>query len=412
MDAEYNSVASNIVNTAQDGFMFEDGDALSALFVFDNQAINTIGRELSDVDNFETYTVCIGDPTFAQFTGTYLEYVRDSSWLDAEEQHKQLCRVAELFTALLSASQGPWLIPVMRPLTLALCQSAQRTFESTHDPAAFAQAASVLLRLLIDLLADNGGPLEQSKRVGCLFVAGLLLRISLRTSAAPGAYASKALEVKNLWGSSVFSQRDRVSYSYWLGRYYLVCYYVDSARSQLEYAFNGCPAWHMRNKRAVLRYLFVANMIRGQLAHPALLEKYQMEPVYAELAWHFRKGNLAMFQQVLIANMEFFRSQGNFLILMERTEILIYRNVLMRSSALNSRSELGRAMPYRDVLAAFQLSSQNYSMDYAEMESILASLVAQKFVLGFLFHHQKLVNLAKKSPFPPISSVGVAINSQ
>ncbi|KAJ2888200.1 hypothetical protein GGI21_006758, partial [Coemansia aciculifera] len=245
-----------------------------------------------------------------------------------------------------------------------------------------------------------------SKKLGSLFVAALLLRISLRTSAAPGAYASKALEVKRMWDLPVFSRRDRTSYSYWLGRYYLVCYYVDSARSQLEYAFNSCPAWHFHNKRAILRHLLVANMIRGRLPSLQLLEKHEMEPVYAHLAYHFRKGNLAGFQHVLAENLEFFRSQGNYLILLERTEILIYRNALLRLCRIQAYLERGQTVPYKDILVAFRLSSQNLDMDVLEMESILLSLISQKFVLGYLFHHQQLVNLAKKQPFPPIMSVG------
>ncbi|KAJ2412406.1 hypothetical protein GGI10_003701 [Coemansia sp. RSA 2530] len=244
--------------------------------------------------------------------------------------------------------------------------------------------------------------MESSKKLGSLFVAALLLRISLRTSAAPGAYASKALEVKRMWDLPVFSRRDRTSYSYWLGRYYLVCYYVESARVQLEYAFGSCPEWHYHNKRAILRYLLVANMIRGRLPTQQLLEKYEMEPVFAHLAYHFRKGNLAGFQRVLADNMEFFRSQGNYLILLERTELLIYRNVILRLSRIQESEGRGRTISYRDVLVAFRLSSQNLEMDVLEMESILSSLISQKFVLGFLFHHQQLVNLSKKQPFPPI----------
>ncbi|KAJ1842708.1 hypothetical protein LPJ57_009948 [Coemansia sp. RSA 486] len=407
MDAGYNSVANAIVNSAQEGFMFNDGQALARLFVFDEQTVGILGTKLAGIDDFGAYTVLITDPIFEQFTTKYLGYVRDSQLSRPEESHSNLCRVAELFTALMTASQGNWLIPVLRPLALALCRSAQATHQATRDPAAFAQTASVLLRILIDLLSDSSTPLAQSKKQGSLFVAGLLLRISLRTNAAPGAYASKALEVKTLSSSPAFSARDRVSYSYWLGRYYLVCYYVDLARTHLQYAFDSCPEWHYHNKRAILRHLIAANMIRGRLPAQDLLVRYDMEPVYSHLCLHFRKGNLVGFQQTLIDNMEFFRSQGNYLILLERTEILIYRNALWRASCILANSERGKTMSYRDILATFRVSSQNYDMDYYEMESILASLISQKFVLGYMFHHQKLLNLSKKSPFPPISSVGL-----
>ncbi|KAJ2505316.1 hypothetical protein IWW47_002098 [Coemansia sp. RSA 2052] len=405
MNVDYNGVASAFTNSAQESFMFSNGEVLAKLFVFSDDTIEIISSKLQDVSSFDPYTIVMTNATFAQFTETYLQYARDSPALAEDERHKLLCRVAELYIAVQAGSQGSWLAPVMRPVALALCRSAQRAYAAIGDSGAYTQTASLLLRLLIDLLSDSS-PMETSKKLGSLFVAALLLRISLRTSAAPGAYASKALEVKRMWNLPVFSRRDRTSYSYWLGRYYLVCYYVDSAQSQLEYAFNSCPEWHFHNKRAILRHLLVANMIRGRLPSLQLLEKYEMEPVYAHLAHHFRKGNLAGFQHVLAENLEFFRSQGNYLILLERTEILIYRNALLRLSRIR-----GLTISYSDILVAFRLSSQNLDMDVLEMESILSSLISQKMVLGFLFHHQQLANLSKKQPFPPIMSVGRAPNA-
>ncbi|KAJ2710975.1 hypothetical protein H4R19_003478 [Coemansia spiralis] len=408
MDEDVNPVASAFVNSAQEAFMFENGEALAKLFVFGEQTMAVLGSRLATVDDFEPYVVVVSDAIFGQFTATYLGYARDlRAAASAEDGHKQLCRMTELLVALLNLSQGPWLLAVLRPVVLALCASAQTVGAQTGDTTVFTQAASLLLRILIDLLSDSSGALESSKRAGALFVAGLLLRMSLRTSAAPGAYASKALEVRSLWGAG-FSRRDRTSYSYWLGRYYLVCYYVDLAREQLEYAFNTCPMWHFGNKRAILRHLIVANMIRGRLPTLRLLAKYDLEPVYAELARCFRRGNVAGFERALVGSMELFRSQGNFLLLLERTKLLMFRNVLQRLCRIHGASERGKIVAYRDILAAFQVATQNPAMDTLEMESILTSLVSQKLVLGYLFHHQRLLNLSRKVAFPAIAHVGVA----
>ncbi|KAJ2607946.1 hypothetical protein H4S08_004636 [Coemansia sp. RSA 1365] len=405
MDEDVNTVASAFVNSAQEAFMFENGEALGKLFVFNERTVEILGSKLSTVEDFDQYVIIVADPIFAQFTATYLRYVRDKASQRPEDSHKILCKTTELFIAVLNSVQGPWLLPVVRSIALTQCVSAQTVHSLTGDAIAFTQSASLLLRLLIDLLSDNC-PIESSKKLGALFVAGLLLRISLRTNAAPGAYASKALEVKSLWDTPAFSRRDRTSYSFWLGRYYLVCYYVDLARDQLEYAFNNCPGWHYHNKRVIMRHLFVANMIRGRLPSPRLLEKYDMEPVYSELVYHFRKGNLAGFQQALADNMDLFRSQGNFLILLERTKLLIYRNVLQRLRQIIGKTERSKVISYRDILAAFRVASQDPEMDVFEMESILSSLISQKLVHGFMFHHQKLLNLSLKAPFPPIMNAG------
>ncbi|KAJ1782943.1 hypothetical protein LPJ59_006695 [Coemansia sp. RSA 2399] len=408
MDVEYSSVVSAFVTSAQEGAMFENGGALAKLFVFSEKTISILSSKLQDVQDFGQYTIIMDNVLFAQFTAAYLEYVRDQPSISREEGHRLLCRAMELFTAVMSGTKDSWLVPAIRPIAIALCSSARSAYRETSDPVVYAQSASLLLRLLIDLLGDTSNALASSKKLGSPLVAGLLLQISLCTTAAPGAYANKALEVRAFWKAPVFSQRDRIGYSYWLGRYHLVCYSVDRARVYLEYAFNSCPAWHYHNKRAILRHLIVANMIRGRLPNRRLIEKYQLEPVYLHLAYNFSKGNLAGFQYALTANIDFFRSQGNYLLLLERTEILIYRNVLARLSRLNSGVASSSAVSYNDILAAFRLASDNPGMDIFEMESILTSLLAQRFVRGYLFHHQRMLNLARMQPFPFIYSGGTS----
>ncbi|KAJ2163044.1 hypothetical protein GGF46_000230 [Coemansia sp. RSA 552] len=407
-------VVQAFVDSAAAGFASRNGAQLAKLFVFSDRTIEAFGSRISMAgdDEIESYTSTVSDPMHSQTILVYLQYVRDKPILDPETAHRRLCQIAELFKAILASSRGAWLIPTVRLVALALCTSALQMHSQRYDAdLAFTQAAAQLLQLLITMLADNSTPLEASKKVGAMYVAAQLLRISLRTNAAPGAYAAKALEVKRLWDNNpeAFSPHDRVSYSYWLGRYWLVCYSIDQARPQLEYAFNGCPQWHYHNKRVVLRHLFVANMIRGRLPSPYLLEKYEMEPVYGQLVHCFGKGDLAGFRTALVENMELFRSQGNFLILLERTTLLIYRNVLqrMRKYILAPGGGNSKTLSYSDILTAFRVSSQDVDMDILEMESILTSLLSQKMVLGYLFHHQRVLNLSKKNAFPPLSQIGL-----
>ncbi|KAJ2453725.1 hypothetical protein EV183_002024 [Coemansia sp. RSA 2336] len=389
-----NATLAAFVKSVDDAFTYKDGLALSKLIVFDDHALSVFQSRIHISDDLDSYVSCISSPIQLQIALTYLNYVRYKQPAACNETHMQLCRLAELFTSLLASAQGPWLIPAIRSMAVALCLSAQQVAKQTDDASVFTQSATRLLQLLIVILSDSTTPIASSKRVGALVVAGLLLRISLRTSAAPGAYAGKALEAKALVSLPGFPQRDRITYSYWLGRYYLVCYYIDAARKQLEYAFSKCPYWHYHNKRAILRHLVAANMLRGQLPSKDLLEKYDMEPVYYDLVACFKQGNLHLFQQHLVDNMEFFRSQGNFLLLLERTKLLIYRNALRKVALLNADAERANVLQYRDVLAAFRLASRNFEMDVLEMESILASLISQKMVLGYLFHHHQVVNLS------------------
>ncbi|KAI8325080.1 hypothetical protein GQ54DRAFT_295717 [Martensiomyces pterosporus] len=406
MDDGISNVVSMFVQAAQEGYMFEDGDSLSGLFVFTSEVASHLSSQISDVDDFEPYTIVITDDSFGRFTAAYLSFVRYGPAADTDEQCRLMCRVADAFIPVFSRPGVYWLVPVMRAVAFGLFQAAQTQDKLTKDTAAHVQAASRLQSLLNNVLSDRDA-LPNSKHLGALFVAGLLIRVSMYIGAMPPAHAAVGNVAKAKLSLSFFTNRDVMAYRYWVGRYFLVCYRVEAARKELDYAFNACPAFHRHNKRAILRHLIVANMIRGRLPAQGLLEKYEMEPVYAELVRHFRIGNIAGFQAALVANMEFFRSQGNFLILLERTEILMYRNVLKQLARILANGERSKILTYSNMLAVFQVASQNFSMDVFEMESILASLISQKYVHGYLFHHQQVLNLSAKLPFPPIESVAL-----
>ncbi|KAJ1962143.1 hypothetical protein GGI12_002826 [Dipsacomyces acuminosporus] len=406
MDDYVNNVVSMFVQSAQEGFMFEDGDSLSQLFVFADEVTGHLCSQISDVDDFEQYTIIMSDDLFARFTASYLTYVRCLPSADTEDRCRLIYKVADSFIAVFSRPGVYWLVPVMRSLAFALFKTAQEQDRLSEDTAAHVQAASRLQSLLNNVLSDRD-PLPDSKHLGALFIAGLLIRVSLFIGTMPPAHAAVSNVSKAKLKMSFFSNRDQMTYRYWVGRYYLVCYRFEAARADLDYAFNACPSSHHHNKRAILRHLVVASMVRGRLPSERLLEKYDMEPVYYEIVRNFRAGNIAGFQAALIENMDFFRSQGNFLILLERTEILMYRNALKRLARILSADGKVKIMTYSHMLTAFQVASQNFDMDVSEMESILASLIAQKYVHGYLFHHQQAINLSVKLPFPRIDTVSL-----
>ncbi|ORX70823.1 hypothetical protein DL89DRAFT_266943 [Linderina pennispora] len=261
---------------------------------------------------------------------------------------------------------------------------------------------------LLRVVLSDRDTLPDSKHGGALFVAALLVRVSLKIGVMPPAHGAIGNVAEAGLDFRWFSLRDQMTYRYWAGRYYLVCYRFEAARRELEYAFNACPAYHVHNKHAILRHLVVANMVRGRLPTQYLLSKYNVEPVFGILVHHFRQGNIAAFQTALIDNMEFFRSQGTFLILYERTEVLMYRNVLKKlRNMLAQEQQAHKVIPYRQILTAFRVASRNPDMDVFEMESIVASLISQRYIQGYLFHHQQVLNLGSKTPFPHIKDVGL-----
>ena len=150
------------------------------------------------------------------------------------------------------------------------------------------------------------------------------------------------------------------------------------------------------NKRQIMIFLVPVKMLLGQMPSEKILQKYDLLQ-FAGVVKSVKQGNLLKLNQELEANEKFFISNGIFLIL-EKLKIITYRNLFKKVALLVKTHQI----PIDAFLIALKMM-QVEDIDGDETQCIVANLIYEGKIKGYISHqHQKLV-VSKQTPFPPLS---------
>merc|ERR1719509_692823 len=213
---------------------------------------------------------------------------------------------------------------------------------------------------------------ESTKRWGMLNLVNQLFKIYFKVNKLHLCKPLiRAVEQSSL--NDRFSKSQMVTYRYYVGRKHMFDNNFKDAEEYLTYAFQKCDASVTNNKRLILIYLIPVKMLLGHMPKKALLQKFDLMQ-FNSVAEAVKAGNLLKLNEALDANEKFFIKCGIFLIL-EKLKKITYRNLFMK---------------VEDV-------------DQDETACIIASLIFEGKIKGYISHqHQKLVT-SKQNAFPPIA---------
>lgn len=152
----------------------------------------------------------------------------------------------------------------------------------------------------------------------------------------------------------VVARTDVCESYYWRGRLGVVLLDMRNAKWWLDKAWAMCPpdAWQQRRcvppprwrrtrascgktawvkltPRAILIRLVPVNLLLGYIPNPALLQEYDLP--YAPLVHAFRTGNVAQWRRLVHEHRAWLRARSLWLILFERGEILVWRNLFRKA---------------------------------------------------------------------------------
>lgn len=82
--------------------------------------------------------------------------------------------------------------------------------------------------------------------------------------------------------------------------------------------------------RSIIIRLIAVNLLLGRLPCPKTLETYDL-PQFRPLIDSFRTGNIPLWRRVLEEHREWFRRRSIWLVLYERGEILLWRNLFRQA---------------------------------------------------------------------------------
>lgn len=323
---------------------------------------------------------------------------------DFEEAYKCQEIVVSSFAKILgSCKDENWPLPVMNVVCLdlrkfALKADRQKAASGKGKPNQTLEKASEgIMACFRVCAADARASEEVTKRWGMLNLVNQLFKIYLKVNklhlCKPLIRAIESSAFKDR-----FSKSQLVTYRYYVGRKYMFDNNFKEAEEYLRYAFEHCDMRKKGNKRLILIYLVPVKMLLGQMPKESLLTKYNL-PQFTKIVQAVKVGNLKKLNSELDAHEKIFIQWGIFLIL-EKLKIITYRNLFKTVSLILKTHQI----PIDSFTAALRYLGIE-DIDNDETACIIANLIYEGKIKGYISHqHQKLV-VSKQNPFPPLLAV-------
>ncbi len=293
------------------------------------------------------------------------------------------------------------------------------------------RAANILRQSFVICLNDrsqvkDGKP--EGRKKGIYIIANLCLKILFQCRKTRNA--TQIFEnIYNLSPPlSAYPKRERVTYLYYLGRFFFQNSHFYRAQQVLQQAYDESPARPecVRQRRHILVYLIASNIILGRFPSQALLARPEAQGLadrFLPICFAISKGDLASFRQHLgfeSAHVDWFLHFRILLQLRNRCEVLVWRSLIRKTWILNGtrpdpkiskaaptvsihdlvtvfsyleRRGASRLIDYTDPdFAGITYDEQDATVDGAHfydttsIESILSSLIDQGLLGGFFSH--------------------------
>jgi hypothetical protein len=327
------------------------------------------------------------------------------NWVDAYS-HLTEC-VTEYIGVL--QSDTSWSLPLLHALCADLRTIAEQADDQlVHEKFKAEKVEDVARTLLKAFQVTNGDRSNEgaaSKRTGTLEVINQLFRVYFKLNAL--RLCTNLTRTVNAPGfvdfEASFPVAHRVTYKYFVGRLHLYEDRYAEAVESLTYAVERIPAEFEINKRLVLLYLIPARILRGSLPSNALLARYHMM-WFVDIASALRSGNLSLFDDAVTKNEQFFIRKGLYLAV-EKMRSLVYRSLCKK--LYRARVAMDKPDPHKVNLREYQMSLRlcNANVSEDEVECILANLIYNGLIKGYLSHKVGFLVLSTKTPFPQLSAV-------
>ncbi|XP_074597207.1 PCI domain-containing protein 2 [Brevipalpus obovatus] len=330
-----------------------------------------------------------------------------NDFINAYQEHANC--VGLLTKAIVSMKEENWMIPVVCTMArdlrlLALAADKQNAFknaaklqEGLYLPHEYLEKAAEPLMSIFrvcgnDIRTSN----DRTKRVAMMNLVNQLFKIYFRVNKLHLCKPLiRALENANI--NECFSLAQQVTYNHYLGMKSMFDSDYKAADKLLTFAFEKCHPQSLKNKRLTLIFLIPVKMLLGTMPTIELLQKYDLM-AFKPIVKAVKEGNLNDLDVALETHSDFFWKYGIYLIL-EKLKIIAYRNVFKKVCLIMKTHQVP-VESFRVILNFLQ----NSNVSLEEVNCILANLIYEGKIKGYIsLQHQKLV-ISKTNPFPPLAT--------
>lgn len=188
-----------------------------------------------------------------------------------------------------------------------------------------------------------------------------------------------------------------ICFRYFIGRKAMYDSNYKTADEYLTYAFENCHRSSRKNKRLILIYLVPVKMLLGYIPSRKVLEKYDVIQFW-DLVQAVCQGNLKLFDELMEMHETFFIKCGIYLIV-DKLKIIAYRNLFRKVYLILNTHQI----PVEDLQIALVSLGQDVDLD--ETQCLVANLIYEGKIKGYISHQHRKVVVSKQNPFPNLTSL-------
>ncbi|OTB05467.1 hypothetical protein M426DRAFT_56798 [Hypoxylon sp. CI-4A] len=304
-------------------------------------------------------------PGFISFMKDYLEYWRDVDFEDLLGAHQLL---TALTNSCATALNNPTYGTIMLQTSISLCGSLatlSMTLNKRPDLTSRLAAlhrgdeerktvieitAEIMQKFFTTCLTDRSSPRFAKpitgKKVGIYIFANKTLKLLTMNSKS---YLATQL-LTNLMAKSpplsYYPAAQRVTFLYFLGRYFFNHGTYWRAAQCLQGAYSQTPPHFQKHRRIILTFLIAANFHLGRMPSQALLQRPEaqsMAECYSLFWAAIRKGNYILYQRTFRKYEEWLRNKGFpfYVYFQWRIRPLLWRSLARRTFLLTYKPSTG-----------------------------------------------------------------------
>lgn len=337
-------------------------------------------------------------PDVVKYCFTTAGAIRMNDWVDAFEH---MNNALSAFINILS-NESDWCLPLFHQLcddVRIIAQEADDQLRSDHrKPCKLESAERVLKRGFTVVNNDRREVGQGSRRIGALGIINQLLKVYFKiNNLGLCVNLTRTVSTSSFPPFHVFPLQHRVTYKYYAGRLSLYDDHCSEAVESLMYAMQHTPYSEGENRRRIMLYLVPAKILTGSLPSQSTLERYRMK-WYVDIVSSIKTGDFSLFEKGMSTHQEFFIKTALYLAV-EKMKPLAYRALIRKVAYICDQNKI--SLNHIRV----SLSMCSVKIDRDEVECILANLIFQNFIKGYVSHKVGYLVLSKKNPFPSIDSL-------
>ncbi|PHH55384.1 Protein CSN12 -like protein [Ceratocystis fimbriata CBS 114723] len=265
------------------------------------------------------------------FLREYVMYWRDADFDDLAKTHERLCTLTNTCgVAFANPTYGGMLLETCMSLSEAL---SRLTLALNKRPDLMARqkgrgggeeerktiaevCAEILQKIFTTCLTDRSSARNarpEGKKVGVYMFANLTLKLLFACRRKQLAQQIFTNIETNSPPLSLYPAAQRVTFLFYLGRFWLSNNSYSRASLALDEAYRQTPRVCVSQRALILSYLVPCNILIGRLPSPALLQRPEMQeiaPLYGGLSAALKVGNIPLYQALLALHRDYLMGKG------------------------------------------------------------------------------------------------------